>query len=77
MTTTYGDVLVANARHAEALSSALTSIGRVLDGLRSTLPADLVAQSLRETISHLGAITGAIPSDLLLSTIFSRFCIGK
>ena len=77
MTTTYGDVLVANARHAEALSSALTSIGRVLDGLRSTLPADLVAQSLRETISHLGAITGAIPSDLLLSTIFSRFCVGK
>lgn len=77
MTTTDGDVLVANARHAEALSSALTSIGRVLDGLRSTLPADLVAQSLRETISHLGAITGAIPSDLLLSTIFSRFCIGK
>lgn len=77
MTTTYGDVLVANARHAEALSSALTSISRVLDGLRSTLPADLVAQSLRETISHLGAITGAIPSDLLLSTIFSRFCIGK
>lgn len=77
MTTTYGDVLVANARHAEALSSALTSIGRVLDGLRSTLPADLVAQSLRETISHLGALTGAIPSDLLLSTIFSRFCIGK
>ena len=77
MTTTNGDVLVANARHAEALSSALTSIGRVLDGLRSTLPADLVAQSLRETISHLGAITGAIPSDLLLSTIFSRFCIGK
>lgn len=77
MTTTYGDVLVANARHAEALSSALTSIGRVLDGLRSTLPADLVAQSLRETISHLGAITGAISSDLLLSTIFSRFCIGK
>lgn len=77
MTTTDGDVLVANARHAEALSSALTSIGRVLDGLRSTLSADLVAQSLRETISHLGAITGAIPSDLLLSTIFSRFCIGK
>lgn len=77
MTTTDGDVLVANARHAEALSSALTSIGRVLGGLRSTLPADLVAQSLRETISHLGAITGAIPSDLLLSTIFSRFCIGK
>lgn len=77
MTTTDGDVLVANARHAEALSSALTSIGRVLDGLRSTLPADLVAQSLRETISHLGAITGAIPSDLLLSTIFSRFCVGK
>lgn len=77
MTTTYGDVLVANARHAEALSSALTSIGRVLDGLRATLPADLVAQSLRETISHLGAITGAIPSDLLLSTIFSRFCVGK
>lgn len=72
-----GDILVANARHAVALRDAFASIDRVIAGLTTSLPPDLVAQPLRETIAHLSALTGAIPSTLLLSTIFSRFCIGK
>ncbi len=72
-----GDILVTNLRHAEALGAARQSIARVIDGLRASLPGDLVSQDIRETLHHLAIITGEIPSTEILSTIFSRFCIGK
>lgn len=70
-------VMVTNARHAEALRQAGESARRVIDGLDTDLPGDLIAQDLRETIHHLGTITGTITTPEILSTIFSRFCIGK
>lgn len=70
-------VTVTNARHYEALTHARESIGRVIDGLRSNLSGDFIAQDLRETIHHLGEITGTVTTPDILATIFSRFCIGK
>ncbi|MDE6383170.1 MAG: tRNA uridine-5-carboxymethylaminomethyl(34) synthesis GTPase MnmE [Paramuribaculum sp.] len=70
-------VMVSNLRHALALENAYNSIQRVIDGLQSALSGDLVAQDLRDTIHHLGAITGTITTPDILQTIFSRFCIGK
>lgn len=71
------DILVTNARHAEALALAAESTARILDGLDTQLPPDLIAQDVRQTIHHLSSITGDIPSSEILATIFSRFCIGK
>lgn len=102
------DLIVTNARHAQALDLAATSIARAITALRQGIshtapPAassssptissgdrtaeagyppvmisgDLIAQDIRETIHHLGTITGAITTDTLLATIFTRFCIGK
>ena len=70
-------ILVTNIRHIQALTAASASVSRVIEGLNSALPGDLIAQDLRETINHLAAITGDIPSTQILATIFSRFCIGK
>lgn len=70
-------VIVTNARHYEALLHASESLQRVIDGLQTTLPADLVAQDVRETIHHLSTITGDITTPDILTTIFSRFCVGK
>ncbi|MDE6085725.1 MAG: tRNA uridine-5-carboxymethylaminomethyl(34) synthesis GTPase MnmE [Muribaculaceae bacterium] len=72
-----GDILITNARHAQALSNAADSVRRVLDGLQAGISGDFIAQDIRETIHHLSAITGAITTPDLLSTIFTRFCIGK
>ena len=69
--------IITNARHAQALADAAESTARVIDGLTSGLAPDLVAQDLRQTIAHLGSITGAVTSTDILTTIFSRFCIGK
>lgn len=71
------DILVTNARHAAALAQAAETSARVIDGLHAGLPGDLIAQDLRATIAHLSEITGDIPSQEILTTIFSRFCIGK
>ena len=71
------DVIVTNERHARALAAALEAAERVIDGLATELPPDLVAQDLREVLHHLGEITGAITTPEILTTIFTRFCIGK
>ncbi len=70
-------VMVTNLRHATLLEEAARSSQLVIDGLQSNLPGDLIAQDLRHTLSLLSSITGEIPSTEILSTIFSRFCIGK
>ncbi len=71
------DIIVTNARHYQALTDALQSTGRVIQGLTDDLSGDLIAQDLRETIHHLSLITGDITTTDLLTTIFQKFCIGK
>ncbi len=71
------DTIITNMRQAEALGKAATSTQELLTALDAGIPTDLVAQHLRETLSHLSSITGTIPSTEILNTIFSRFCIGK
>ena len=72
------DVIVSNARHYEALSQALDSITRVLEGLDLQLSGDLVSQDLRECLFHLAEITGGdITTDEVLGNIFKHFCVGK
>ena len=69
--------VVANVRHYEALQQAGESLGRVLQGLDSSLPSDLIAMDIRQALHYLGEITGEISTEDLLGNIFSRFCIGK
>ncbi len=70
-------VIVTNARHAEALRNAADAASAVSQAIDAGLPADLIAQDLRATIHYLSSITGEITPTEVLSTIFSRFCIGK
>ncbi|MEM9836826.1 MAG: tRNA uridine-5-carboxymethylaminomethyl(34) synthesis GTPase MnmE [Bacteroidota bacterium] len=72
-----GDVILSNARHYEALLRADVDLERVLNGLSEGIPSDFVAMDIRQSLHHLGEITGQITTDDLLGNIFSRFCIGK
>ena len=72
------DVIVTNARHYEALLSAHDSLTRVIEGLTTLLPSDLVDEDLRLTLDALSTITGgAITPQETLNNIFSHFCVGK
>lgn len=69
--------LVTNARHFNALNAASRALTLARSGLLSHTPIDLVSQDLRESLYHLGIITGEITTDEILGNIFSKFCIGK
>lgn len=72
------DTIVSNVRHYQALKKAHASISRVLEGISTGIPSDLVAQDLRDCIHQLSEITGTtIASEDVLKSIFSKFCIGK
>lgn len=80
---TYGDIdpqnelIVTNSRHYEALTHGSDSLRRAIDAIQNGVTADFIAQDIRETLHHLGTITGAITPTTLLHNIFSHFCIGK
>jgi len=71
------DVIVSNARHTEALQKADQALDNVLEGMDNQISGELLALDIRESLQHLGEITGDITTDDLLENIFSKFCIGK
>lgn len=77
LTSTTCDTAIANARQQQVLTDALKSSQATIDALRADIPADLIAEHLRQTLHHLSLLTGHITTATILSTIFSRYCIGK
>lgn len=69
--------IVTNARHFDILKKCEISLVKVEEGLELQIPGDLLAMDIRETLHHLGEITGQITTDDLLGNIFTNFCIGK
>jgi len=69
--------IVTNIRHVHALQKASESLDAVLAGLDQGITHDFIAMDIRQSLHHLGEITGEISTDDLLDSIFSRFCIGK
>lgn len=71
------ELIITNARHQAALLAGAEHLRRVREGLDSGISADFIAQDVRAAIHELGTLTGAVTTDTLLATIFTRFCIGK
>lgn len=73
------DIIITSARQYELLITAHEDLQRVIDGLQSGLPSDLVAEDLHVVLDTLGEATGIerITPQATLNNIFSAFCIGK
>ena len=69
--------IVTNNRHYDALYKSQESLDKVLQGIQTGLTGDIIAMDIRQSLHHLGEITGEIYTDDLLDSIFGRFCIGK
>lgn len=74
-----GDILITNARQAQALNEAAEAAARIIDGLQAGLSGDFIAQDIRQTLHHVGSLAGfdQITTPDILQNIFARFCIGK
>ena len=69
--------IISNSRHLEALKKALERIDAVANGISTGVPTDFVAMDIRQSLHHLGEISGEVTTDDLLGNIFGKFCIGK
>jgi tRNA modification GTPase len=67
----------ARRRHLEGLAEAAQWVDQAGDELADGRTPELLAECLRRGQQSLGAITGEVTTDELLSRIFSTFCIGK
>lgn len=70
-------VLFSNARHIAILEKVFSSLCSAKKAALDGMPIDIIGIDLNEAWRLLGEITGETASDLLLDTLFSRFCLGK
>jgi tRNA modification GTPase len=70
-------VILARARHCDALARAKTALDHGYIQLTQANAGELLAEELRVVQEALGEITGAFRADDLLGRIFGEFCIGK
>ena len=71
------NTIVTNQRHYEQLKNTLSELEIVIEGLNNGVGGDLLAVNIKQSLFHLGLITGEVSTDDLLSNIFGKFCIGK
>lgn len=71
-------IVITNVRHAEMLRNAREALLSTLKTLEDPYATtDIAAAELRTATDALSALTGQISAPEILSTVFSRFCIGK
>lgn len=68
---------LSNVRHYNALANTLKYLKEVEKGLKNQVSADWLALDLRMALHEISEITGAVSSEDILDSIFSKFCIGK
>ncbi len=69
--------LVTQVRHRNALARAAAAMGEAIAALDENRGLELAAIDAREALAALGEIVGAVTTEEILDSIFSRFCIGK
>ena len=70
-------VIISELRHKNSLELSLESLKRFKDALLVNESSEYLAVDLRYGLDKFGEITGEITTEDILSTIFSKFCIGK
>lgn len=71
------EVMITNTRHKEALIRAKESLLSSIDALKNTFAIDLASIDLRNAWNRLGEINGDTVEEDIITTIFSKFCLGK
>ena len=69
--------LLTNARQADAVTRALTSVRAALDALRGGMTPDVVLTEVEAASNALGELTGRTAREDMVARIFERFCVGK
>ena len=71
------DSVVATARQYGALAFACECLAEALTGIDAGLPVDLVCSSVERAMESLAAVSGRLVGEDIISSVFSKFCVGK
>jgi tRNA modification GTPase len=69
--------LITNARHLAALNRSIKALQAAQEALNQQTGFEFIAFELIAASAALEDILGVVPTDELLNSIFSNFCIGK
>jgi tRNA modification GTPase len=71
------EILITNVRHKEAITQAILSCQKVIEGLQNNVSPEFISMDMRQCLQELGKVMGTNIGEDILSAIFSKFCIGK
>ena len=71
------DIVITNERHKNLITKARENLDKSEVILKDGMPIDIIAISLKDALSNLGAITGEEAGEDIINEIFKRFCLGK
>ena len=66
-----------NVRHKEALDRSSEALNLVITGFLDDVSPEFLSFDMIKAIFELGTILGLDISEEILSSIFSKFCVGK
>lgn len=69
--------MLTHERHIGAARKAVEALSDALEAIQAGFELDLVAIDLSRALEALGEITGETLTEDVISTVFSRFCVGK
>jgi tRNA modification GTPase len=69
--------VLSNTRHIGKLEETKLALEDAYKACLASLPIDMVEIDLRKAWASLGEITGQSTSEDLITTLFSKFCLGK
>lgn len=68
---------MSNVRQIDLLKKALAAINNAIENLEAGMPVDIAEIDITNAWNLLGEITGETYQDELITTLFSKFCLGK
>lgn len=71
------ELVITSLRHHQSLTNAIDALQILIEGLKTGISPEFVASDMRKVLAELGTIIGTNITEDILSTIFSKFCIGK
>ncbi len=71
------EVTITHLRHKQALDNTISHCQNVIHALKTETSAEFVTSDLRAALNELSSIIGTNVTEDILSSIFSKFCLGK
>ena len=71
------EIILTNVRHKESIAEAVVNLSALITGLQTDISPEFLSADMRSCLKNLGSIIGMDISEEILSSIFSKFCVGK